>query len=216
MRACILLLPLLLLLGGCYAEGNHQVEINQDAGQILPVSALAIARQENGYRMTVESIRQDSLDGDAAPAYFMVEAADFDALFVRADALLSSRLYLSHALVIVVSEEVARDGLAALADSLLARPDARLTLRVAVAVGASPDQILRAESVTEGIPGLALAALLDKRASDGTLADCPLFRILDAQASGRAFSLPILTPNVDGHTAPGGNLPFFPGGEARA
>ncbi len=73
MRRYFALLPLLCLLSGCYADGNHRVEINQDAGQILPVSALAIDQHDNGYQMTVESIRQDSLDGDAQPAYFTVE-----------------------------------------------------------------------------------------------------------------------------------------------
>ncbi len=216
MRRYFALLPLLCLLSGCYADGNHRVEINQDAGQILPVSALAIDQHDNGYQMTVESIRQDSLDGDAQPAYFTVEAADFDALFDRADKLLASRLYLSHALVIVVSEPLAQNDLSALVGSLLARPDARLTLRIAVAQNATPDQILRAESITDGIPGLALAALLDERATDGTLADSPLFRILDWQASGQAFSLPVLTPNLDGHTAPGGSIEISPGGDAHA
>lgn len=75
-------------------------------GQLLPVSALAIDTHAAGYQMTVESIRQDSLDGDAAPAYFSVEGATFDELFQRADALLASRLYLSHAQAIVVSPAV--------------------------------------------------------------------------------------------------------------
>lgn len=216
MRRYLALLSLFFLLSGCYADGNHRVEINQDAGQILPVSALAIDQHDNGYQMTVESIRQDSLDGDAQPAYFTVEAADFDALFDRADKLLASRLYLSHALVIVVSEPLAQNDLPALTQSLLARPDARLTLRIAVAQNATPDQILRAKSITDGIPGLALAALLDERATDGTLADSPLFRILDWQASGQVFSLPVLTPNLDGHTAPGGSIEISPGGDAHA
>lgn len=218
MKKILPFLLLALLLSGCDADANNRVDINQDAGQILPVSALSIDRCAGGFQMTVESIRQDSLDGDVSPGYFTVQAADFPALFDRADELLASRLYLSHAQVILVSQSVPQNDLPALVDSLLARPDARLTLRIAVAQGATPDELLRAEALTEGIPGMALAALLDKRASDGSLADSPLFRILDCLCSGQALSLPVLTPNLDGHTAPGGSLalPPFTGGDSHA
>ena len=148
MKRIFFVLPLLFLLAGC----DRQAVRIQDAGQLLPVSALAIDTHASGYQMTVESIRQDSLDGDAAPAYFSVEGATFDELFQRADALLASRLYLSHAQAIVVSPAVVQTALSALTQSLLARPDARLTLRIAVARDASPDAVLRAPAVSEDIP----------------------------------------------------------------
>ena len=70
------------------------------------------------------------------------------------------------------------------------------------------EAIMRILDIIMSIPGIALAALLDKRAADGSLADCPLFRVLDAQARGRAFSLPVLQLNTDGHAAPSGNVPI--------
>lgn len=223
MKRILILLPLFALLTACGTDQNRRVELNQDAGQILPVSALAIDLHEQGYIMTVESIRQDSLNGDAAPAYFSVAGETFDGLFTLADELLASRLYLSHTQVIVVSASVAGGALPALVDSLLARPDARLTLRIAVARGAAPDEILRADAVVEGIPGVALASLLDQRASDGTLADCPLFRLIDRQTGGHPFSLPALRLDSDGHAAPAGSvtmengvLTFPSGGERHA
>ena len=219
MKRIFFVLPLLFLLAGC---DRQSVRI-QDAGQLLPVSALAIDTHAAGYQMTVESIRQDSLDGDAAPAYFSVEGATFDELFQRADALLASRLYLSHAQAIVVSPAVVQTARSALTQSLLARPDARLTLRIAVARDASPDAVLRAPAVSEDIPGIALAALLDERAKDGSMADCPLFRLLDRQTGGESFSLPVLRLSRDGHAAPdgsvqvaGGMLTFTTGGAHHA
>lgn len=204
MKRFFFLFPLFALLTGCTA--GKGAELSQNAGELLPVSALAIDADENGYRMTVESIRQDSLDGDAEPAYFSVAADDFDRLFALADELLASRLYLSHAQVILISPAIAEHALPTLTDSLLRRSDARLTLRIAVAHKAAPDTLLCADAATENIPGVALAALLDRRASDGTLADCPLFRILDRQMRGEPFSLPVLCQNEDGHTAPDGSV----------
>lgn len=194
------------LLSGCAPGGSRQAELNQSTGRLLPVSALAIDTRGPVYTMTVESIRQDSLDGNAAPAYFSVEAETFDELFAHADQMLASRLYLMHARTVLISDAVARHALDALADSLLARPDARLTLRIAVAREHTPDDILRAVAISEGIPGVALADLLDRRASDGTVADCPLFRMLDRQVSGVTFSLPVLRLSPDGYAAPGGSV----------
>lgn len=221
MRRFLLLIPLLTLLSGC---GNgRQTELNQNTGQLLPVSALAIDTHENGFVMTVETVRQDSLNGDAAPAYFTVEGETFDELFLRADDLLASRLYLSHAQAILVSAPVAQYSLPALVDSLLNRSDARLTLRIAVARNAAPDRVLRTDAVVEGIPGVALAALLDRRATDGSVADCPLFRLLDREISGLPVSLPVLRLDGDGHAAPDGSarladgeLSFTTGGTRHA
>lgn len=206
MKRLCLLLPLLTLLSGCSPRSDRRAELNQNASQLLPVSALAIDTHENGFAMTVETVRQDSLNGDAAPAYFTVEGETFDELFLRADELLASRLYLSHTQAIVISPPLAQFSLPALVDSLLGRPDVRLTLRIAVARNAAPDEVLRADAVVEGIPGMALAALLDRRAADGSLADCPLFRLLDRTMSDLPISLPVVKLNQDGHAAPDGSV----------
>lgn len=223
MKRFLVLLPLLALLSGCGSNSNRRVELNENTGQLLPVSALAMDTHKRGYTMTVESIRQDSLNGDAAPAYFTVEGETFDELFQRADELLASRLYLSHAQAVVVSPSIAQNALPALVDCLLGRPDARLTLRIAVARGAAPDEVLRADAVVEGLPGVALAALLDQRAADGSMADCPLFRLLDREMSHQPFSLPVLKLSGDGHAAPDGSvqisddgMTFTTGGERHA
>ena len=206
------MLFLLIFLCGCSAGGSGQAELNQNTGQLLPVSALAIDTSDGGYTMTVESIRQDSLEGDASPAYFSVEAEHFDELFEHADELLANRLYLMHARTVLISDGVARHALTALADSLLARPDARLTLRIVVARGYTPDEVLRAQAISTDIPGVALAGLLDQRASDGLVADCPLFRMVDQQLSGVPVALPVLTLSRDGHAAPDGSVFVKAGG----
>ena len=202
MKKLLLLTICLLMLTGCQQTKNKRVELNQNAGQILPISALAIDKKDNLYQMTIESIRQDSLDGEVSPAYFTVEAENFSDLFYNADMMLASRLYLSHASIIIVSENIAKFDIDNLVNRLIERPDARLTLRIAVAENSTPDEILQTPSVTDGIPGMALSSLLEKRTKDQTFLDFPMFRILDYRLDGRDIALPVLTLSDDGHVSP--------------
>lgn len=206
MKKLLLLIICVLMLTGCQQTKNKRVELNQNAGQILPISALAIAKEDNLYKMTIESIRQDSLDGEVSPAYFSVKAENFSDLFYNADMMLASRLYLSHASIVIISEDIARFDIDNLVNSLIERPDARLTIRIAVAENSTPDEILQAPSVTDGIPGMALSSLLEKRTKDQTFSDFPMFRILDYRLNGRDIALPVLILSDDGHVSPKSNI----------
>lgn len=206
MKKLLLLIICLLMLTGCQQTKNKRVELNQNAGQILPISALAIDKEDNLYKMTIESIRQDSLDGEVSPAYFSVKAENFSDLFYNADMMLASRLYLSHASIVIISEDIARFDIDNLVNSLIERPDARLTIRIAVAENSTPDEILQAPSVTDGIPGMALSSLLEKRTKDQTFSDFPMFRILDYRLNGRDIALPVLILSDDGHVSPKSNI----------
>lgn len=206
MKKLLLLITCLLMLTGCQQTKNKRVELNQNAGQILPISALAIDKKDNLYKMTIESIRQDSLDGEVSPAYFSVKAENFSDLFYNADMMLASRLYLSHASIVIISEDIARFDIDNLVNSLIERPDARLTIRIAVAENSTPDEILQAPSVTDGIPGMALSSLLEKRTKDQTFSDFPMFRILDYRLNGRDIALPVLILSDDGHVSPKSNI----------
>lgn len=191
-RLTILLLLCLLPLCGCSAE------------PALPVSAAAFSHGSKGYTMTAELIRQDSLDGDASPVYLTAAGETLPALFADADRKLGGHFYFSHAEIVVVDIDLAKEGIDDLVSYLAARQDARLTLRLAVARGATAHEILRLEALTESIPGVALSALLDGLAQDGALPDLPLYQVQNALRQGETLLLPCLYPTEDKHAAAGG------------
>ena len=78
----LLLLPLLLC--GC-------------AREVSPVSALALDRTDDVYRLTAEVVRQDSLDDAASPAYLSATGDDLPPLLQTLRNVLPGDLYLSHA-----------------------------------------------------------------------------------------------------------------------
>lgn len=186
----LLFLSLLLLLGGC-------------AREVSPVSALSLDREGAGFRMTAEVVRQDSLDDTAAPAYLSATGHDLPELLQNLERVLSSELYLSHAQVLLLSEEVAEEGILALADYLCQDNDVRLSLRVAVVRDGAADALLKADDEV-----YALSDLLDLAAENGTLPDMPLYRAAEVLHTDGTAILPALRVDEFGQTAPAGTAVF--------
>lgn len=186
-----LLIPLfLLLLCGCSRE-------------VSPVSTLALDREDSGYRMTAEIVRQDSLDDTAAPAYLSATGHDLPELIRNVENLLPGELYLSHAQVLLISEQVAQDSILALADYLCLDNDVRLSLRVAVVRGGAADELMKT-----GDEVFALSEMLDRSAEAGTLPDMPLYRAAEVLHADGTAILPALRVDEFGQTAPAGTAVF--------
>ena len=191
MKLLVKLLPVLLLaLCGC-------------AREVSPVSALALDKTQDGYRLTAEIVRQDSVEDAAAPAYLAVSGADMPALLQRLGDLLPGELYLSHAQVLLLSESAAEESILPLADYLCTDNGVRLSLRVAVVRGGTAAGLLKNDDEV-----YALSELLERAAREGTLPDMPLYRAAEVlHASGTAI-LPALTLDEFGQTAPAGTAVF--------
>ena len=191
MKLLVKLLPVLLLaLCGC-------------AREVSPVSALALDKTPDGYRLTAEIVRQDSVEDAAAPAYLAVSGADMPALLQRLSDLLPGELYLSHAQVLLLGESAAEESILPLADYLCTDNGVRLSLRVAVVRGGTAAGLLKNDDEV-----YALSELLERAAREGTLPDTPLYRAAEVlHASGTAI-LPALYLDEYGQTAPAGTAVF--------
>ena len=186
-----LLLPLtLLMLCGCSRE-------------LSPVSALALDKTGDIYRLTAEVVRQDSLDDTASPAYLTASGDDLPELLQTLSNLLPGELHLSHAQVLLISEPVAEQSILPLADYLCTDNDVRLSLRVAVVRDGAASELLKNDDEV-----YALSEMLDRAAQEGTLPDMPLYRAAEVlHASGTAI-LPALHLDEFGQTAPAGTAVF--------
>ncbi len=186
-----LLLPLaLLMLCGCSRE-------------LSPVSALALDKTGDSYRLTAEVVRQDSLDDTASPAYLTASGDDLPELLQTLSNLLPGELHLSHAQVLLLSEPVAEQSILPLADYLCTDNDVRLSLRVAVVRDGAASELLKNDDEV-----YALSEMLDRAAQEGTLPNMPLYRAAEVlHASGTAI-LPALHLDEFGQTAPAGTAVF--------
>lgn len=184
------ILPLLLLLCGC-------------AREVSPVSALALDRENGVYRLTAEVVRQDAPDDTAAPAYLSSTGADVTEALRNLRNILPGDLYLSHAQVLLLSEEAASDSILPLADYLCRENDVRLSLRAAVVRNGSAAALLENDDEV-----YALSDLLDRSAQEGVLPDMPLYRVADVLHADGTAILPALRVDDFGQTAPAGTAVF--------
>ena len=176
------LLPLLLLLCGC-------------AREVSPVSALALDCKNGVYCLTAEVVRQDSPDDTAAPAYLSATGTDVTDALRNLRSILPGDLYLSHAQVLLLSEDAVSESILPLADYLCRENDVRLSLRAAVVRDGSAAELLENDNEV-----YALSELLDRSAQDGVLPDV-------LHADGTAI-LPTLRVDAFGQMAPAGTAVF--------
>lgn len=183
-------LPLLLLLCGC-------------AREVSPVSALALDCKNGMYCLTAEVVRQDSPDGTAAPAYLSATGTDVTDALRNLRSILPGDLYLSHAQVLILSEDAVSESILPLADYLCRENDVRLSLRAAVVRDGSAAELLENDNEV-----YALSELLDRSAQDGVLPDMPLYRVTDVLHADGTAILPALRVDAFGQTAPAGTAVF--------
>ena len=183
-------LPLLLLLCGC-------------AREVSPVSALALDCKNGVYCLTAEVVRQDSPDDTAAPAYLSATGTDVTDALRNLRSILPGDLYLSHAQVLLLSEDAVSESILPLADYLCRENDVRLSLRAAVVRDGSAAELLENDNEV-----YALSELLDRSAQDGVLPDMPLYRVTDVLHADGTAILPTLRVDAFGQMAPAGTAVF--------
>ena len=174
-------LPLLLLLCGC-------------AREVSPVSALALDCKNGVYCLTAEVVRQ---------AYLSATGTDVTDALRNLRSILPGDLYLSHAQVLLLSEDAVSESILPLADYLCRENDVRLSLRAAVVRDGSAAELLENDNEV-----YALSELLDRSAQDGILPDMPLYRVTDVLHADGTAILPALRVDAFGQTAPAGTAVF--------
>ena len=173
------------------------------AREVSPVSSLALDRLADGYRLTAEVVRQDSLDDAAAPAYLSATGHDMPELLQNIERVLGNELYLNHAQVLLIDEAVANEGILTLADYLCQLSDVRLSLRAAVVRDGEAAALMQQDSEV-----FALADLLDLAAEQGTLPDMPLYRVTEVLHANGTAILPALHVDEFDQISPAGVAVF--------
>lgn len=146
----ILLLPLLLMtLSSCWSR--------KELNELAIVAAMGIDKNDTGYQLTTQVIIPNEVSGQTATIGVPISAYDAESIticeaFRKLTSTLPRRPYLSHVNIVVISEEVAKEGIAGIIDSLVRDDDFRMSSSVFIAKGNKATEILKVLTSLESIP----------------------------------------------------------------
>lgn len=142
-----------LLLSGCWS--SHEVNT-------LAISVcLGIDKSEKGYMVTEQVITPKVVaskrpSSDAPVVVYSSEGKNLDDAIRSFSSLVSREIYSSHIRMIILSEEVAREGISGIIDYLLRYHEYRTDFYFAIARGSSARDIMSLLTPLEAIPGLSM------------------------------------------------------------
>lgn len=132
----ISILPVILITASCVGEEPNDIGY---------VTALGIDKSNDGYNYTIQFANPTKISGGASEEggsgeniveNIVVESPNIYMAVSNADSIISKDLSLSHAKILVVSEEVAREGVRSIADTIARNNDIRPDIYIAVAENA--------------------------------------------------------------------------------
>ncbi len=115
--------------------------VGEEPDNLAYVTALGIDKSESGYYYTIQFAQPTKISGGAAEEggsvgniidNLVVEAPTLYSAINVADTIISKDLSMSHAKLVVVSEEVARDGLGGICDVIIRNNDINDDIHIAV------------------------------------------------------------------------------------
>ena len=152
----LLIIPLILLLNGCY---NYR-ELNE----LAITTGIAIDKEEN-YKVTImiANSKKEGSDGSISPQATVYEGNGdtiYEA-FKDTSLALSKQIYLSHIDVLVLSEEIVKNNLNDVIDFLFRYPQTRNNFQLVLAKDKKAGDILKITTPLETFPSQNLAKNLE-------------------------------------------------------
>jgi spore germination protein KC len=161
------------------------------------VTGVAIDRTENGkYRMTFEIVdtQEGGIEKQIKSKLIESEGASLFEAIRNSLRISSPRLYFGHMNIVVISEQIAREGVIDIVDVLSRDAEPRLNVDLMVSKEKTANEILSSQSTTEAIRAFEIEQMLD--ASEADLSKSPRTRVYqfinDLPCEGIAPVLPAL------------------------
>lgn len=147
----------LIVLTGCWSR----VELNE----LGLVAGMAIDKTETGYMISVQVYIPSEVSSDKAvtgitSTLYQAEGVDSCEAFRRLTFVMPRRPVLSHALIIVLSEDVAKAGLTDVLDALLRDNELRISTNIVIAKGVKAADIFQVLTPFERTPAAKIDKLL--------------------------------------------------------
>ena len=149
----ILVIAVVLQLSGCWS--SHEVNT------LGLTVALGIDKSEEGYLISEQVINPRAIAStcstqESPVTVFSAEGKNIQETIMRLMTLTSRKIYSSHLRMVILGEDIAKEGITDIIDYLLRFHEYRTDFYFAVAKGVSAKEILSILTPTESIPGVAM------------------------------------------------------------
>lgn len=203
----ITLLILTILISSIFAAGCWNY---REVDKLAIVAGVAVDKGINGqYKVTVEVVQiSGAKDSKITSKTITMEGKTmFDA--VRNEISLSGKkLYWSHAKVIILSKEIASEGVTRVIDWYNRDSETRADVHILISEGASAKEILSSQATTEEIKSFVLDEMIKNQES---LSKAPIIDMLQFDNDLKAKGISAIAPAVNLKQMDGKMLPHIMG-----
>lgn len=184
----IILLFCLLLLTGC---GNYR-ELNQ----IAIITGIGIDKKDDKYQVNVlianaGKTETSNKEGESQPTVYSGKGKTLAEAIKIVDTKTPKQLYFGHVNVVLISEEIAKDGFLKVADYLLRKPESRKKFYLIMTKDCETKDVLEIVSPLESFPSQNIASLMKANTSTQSITNITTYSDFINQILTKGFE-PIL------------------------
>ncbi len=142
-----------LLLTGCWS--SHEVNT------LGLAVCIGIDKAEEGYSISVQMLNPKAIASnvethESPVVVYTSTGADIHETILRLTTIAPRKVYSSHLRMVILGEDVARDGISGIIDYFLRYHEYRTDFYFAIAKGSSAEQVLKILTPIEDVPGLSM------------------------------------------------------------
>lgn len=167
MKKIILILLITITLTGCagYKELNN----------LSIVTAVAFDKKEDNYELSFliansPKAQTSSKEGEAKTTVYSSEGKTIAEAAKKIEQIVPKELYLGHINVVIISEDIAKEGFLKIADWLIRNPQTRKKFYLLEAKDVSAKNILKIVSPLESFPSQSIATLIESNSESKAVA----------------------------------------------
>lgn len=196
----IILLIICLILCGC----NDYAELNK----LSLVTAAAIDKNENKYEVTLliaNSPKQDTSakEGEAKTTVYKAKGNTVASAIKAIDRKTPKQLYFSHINVVVISEEIGKEGFLKIADWLIRNPQTRNRFYLVQVNKEKASDVLKIISPLESFPSQSIATLIESNKNSRAIGDTASYSNFIGRILEKGYEPLMPTININGNPKKG-------------
>ena len=182
-KLTLLVISLSLCLSGCknYAEVEN----------LTIVTAVGVDKVEDMLEVSIEVVK---FTKDSQKVSIVVASGQtYHEAITNAIKITGNELYFSHAQVLILSDEIANEGVYSFMDTIYRNSDLRLDMSILIAKDNSAYEILSAKSLIDDISGLQIKTIIDSNDLVSEVPSMPVYEFIDDVTSeGICGKLPVV------------------------